>query len=164
MIQSNAHQIVLYLLLVALAGCEPWPRDPNETTRMITDSGVLRVAIIHNPPWTDVSSRPPSGREVELARNFARHLKATPEWHYLDLHESVKALEHGDVDLLIGGLVNASPYAKHAAFTRPYEIAGGRYQGERRRHVLAVRRGENRFLLKLEAFLKQEFPQHPQGS
>lgn len=159
-----ARHAVVCLLAVLVAACDPFPRDPHETTRMIEDSGKLRVGVIHDPPWADTSSHPPRGREIELVNAFARRLDAAPEWHYLGTHDGFKALEHGDIDMLIGGLVNASPYKKKAGFTRPYEKTRGRFEKKHKQHVLAVRRGENRFLLKLDNYLKQEFPQYPGGS
>lgn len=139
------------VICFALAACEPWPRDPEHTTEMILQSGELRIGVIHDPPWIDVRNGEPEGRETELLRDFAGRLDATPQWQVFGVHEGFKALENDEVDLLAGGLVQGMPY-KQVGYTRPYRVTRTE-NGRLQKHVLAVRQGENRFLVTLERFL-----------
>lgn len=146
---------LLFVLVgvAALGACEPWPRDSNNTTEMVLETGTLRVGVIHNPPWTDTNNDKPDGHEIQIVEAFAQSLGVEPEWQSFGTHDGFKALERGELDLLAGGLVKATPY-KSAGFTRPYENSRSE-DGRTLKHVLAVRRGENRFLVILEQFLKQ---------
>lgn len=141
-------------MTLSLLGCEPWPRDPENTTELVLESGKLRVGVIHNPPWVEVRDGNPQGREIRLVEAFAATLDVSPEWQAFGMHDGFRAIEQGEIDLLVGGLVQSSPY-KAAAFTRPYEISRAS-DGRKLQHVLAVQRGENRFLVNLEQFLKQQ--------
>jgi hypothetical protein len=66
----------------------------------------------------------------------------------------ILALEHGTLDLVIGGLTADTPWTKHAAITKPYAEATDP-TGERVQLVMAARPGENAFLLRLERFLRE---------
>lgn len=147
------HLSFALLIAVALSACEPWPRDPENTTELVLESGTLRVGVIHNPPWTDTREGKLQGREIQLVEDFAESLDATPDWQAFGMHDGFRAIEHGEIDLLIGGLIEATPYKK-AGYTRPYEISRTE-DGHKLKHVLAVHSGENRFLVRLEQFLAQ---------
>ena len=66
----------------------------------------------------------------------------------------ILALEHGDLDLVIGGLTADTPWTEHAAITKPYAEATDP-AGEPVKLVMAARLGENAFLLRLERFLRE---------
>lgn len=141
----------LVALLPVLAGCEQYPQDPLDTMEMVKESETLRVGVLHNPPWTDVCNSHYRGREVALLQVFAAELGAKPEWRAFGMHAGFHALESGEIDVLIGGLVKSTPYT-NAGFTRPYSTSRSD-DGKQLEHVIAVRRGENRFLVTLERFL-----------
>ena len=64
-------------------------------------------------------------------------------------------LKHGELDLVIGGLNDKTPWEKDAGLTRAYaESVDTRGQG--RKHVMLVPKGENAFLLELDRFLASE--------
>lgn len=147
-------QIIFALsIALALGACEPWPRDPEHTTEMTVQSGELRVGVIHSPPWTDIRQGEPQGREADLLRKFANELGVTPQWRVFGVHEGFKALEKHEIDLLAGGLVQGMPYKK-VTYTRPFAETRDE-NGKLHKHVLAVRKGENRFLVTLEKFLAE---------
>lgn len=143
------------VLAAVLAGCGTMiPADPGGTLDRVRD-GVLRVGVSPNPPWTDILNRAdPTGLEADLARGFATGLNARIEWTAGGEQQLVDALEHGELDLLVGGLTKDSPWTEKVALTRPYaEADDGR--GGTEQHVMAVRMGENAFLVELETFLDE---------
>jgi polar amino acid transport system substrate-binding protein len=141
------------VLAAVLAGCgTSVPADPEGTLDRVRD-GILRVGVSPNPPWTELRDRAdPTGLETELARNFATGLNAHIEWTTGGEQQLVDALEHGELDLLVGGLTKDSPWTEKVSLTRPYATTDdGR--GGTEQHVMAVRMGENAFLVELETFL-----------
>src|SRR5690606_37034924 len=145
----------LPLLLAGLLGaCDEIPRDPERTLEKVLQRGELRVGLIHAPPHVDGRVSPPRGKEIDLLRDFADQLGVAPRWQVLPLDDAFEALRAGDIDVLAGGLVSASPYASYVAFTRPYSVTPPSFNDEPEQHVLAVRKGENRLLVTLEKFLR----------
>jgi len=198
---------------LVLAACR-FPRDPSDTLERVS-GGTVEVGVLESAPLAAWNGPDPEGVEVDLTADLAQTLSARPNWHArrdMALHE---ALERGDIDLLIGGLVADDPWSGRLAFTRPYLVeslmvegrsgrpldsidgleiavgntylaglvadAGGlpvsvqepaaagkaisiwRLPGEEapegeilltRRHVMAVRLGENAWLLHLEQYLR----------
>ncbi|WP_173922702.1 transporter substrate-binding domain-containing protein [Agromyces sp. Marseille-P2726] len=139
-----------------LSGCGiAIPADPHGTLDRVR-GGELRVGVSHQPPWTETyDDREPSGDEVELVEQFAAALDADVEWAEGGESALVRALERGELDVVIGGIADDTPWAERAAATRAYaESIDDR--GERTKHVMLVRMGENRFLVELERFLDRE--------
>jgi polar amino acid transport system substrate-binding protein len=122
MMERMPTRVLLTFVLVACvcgAGCGSLPRDPKETSRRV-EGGRLRVGLVENPPWVIRTEGEPAGAEVELARQFAREVGATPEWHWGGEQQHMEALEHYQLDLLIGGLTNETPWKKYVGLTSPY--------------------------------------------
>jgi polar amino acid transport system substrate-binding protein len=151
------------LLVPLLAGCGlKIPTDPEGTLDRVA-GGTLRAGISHNPPWTEsgTGTEPagtgtePAGTEADLIRAFAAEHNARVEWVSGGESNLVRQLERGELDLVAGGLTKDSPWSKHAALTQPY-LETSNAQGDKEQHVLAVRTGENAFLVELERFLKEE--------
>ena len=148
--------VLLAAILLALltTGCGSFPADPEDTLERVT-GGVLRVGVSPNPPHTEVrGTAEPVGNEVVLVREFAATLPAEIEWTVGGEEMLILALEHGDLDLVIGGLTADTPWTEHAAITKPYAEATDP-AGERVKLVMAARLGENAFLLRLERFLRE---------
>lgn len=112
---------LIFLLLVCLGGlsCSNLPRDPKETLRSV-QGGRLRVGLVEHPPWVVRTGSEPAGAEVELTREFARELGATPEWHWGSEQQQMEALEHYQLDLLLGGVTNDTAWKKYVGLTSPY--------------------------------------------
>ncbi|WP_341395687.1 transporter substrate-binding domain-containing protein [Arthrobacter sp. G119Y2] len=146
---------VAALLLVAFtfagASCSNFPADPEGTLDRVT-GGTLRVGVSHSPPATDVGGAEPAGTEADLARDFAESLDAGVEWVEGGEEYLMEALKQGDLDLVIGGLTESTPWTGKAAVTRPYAESTNRW-GDSEKHVLAAPLGENAFLSRLEQFL-----------
>lgn len=142
-----------FLTALALAACAPhYPADPHRTLTTVT-GGTLEVGVSHNEPFTSVEGPVPAGSEAELARAFAETLDAEIAWTVGGEEELVGRLEHGQLDLLIGGLTQKTPWKNRVGLTRPYTRVVNEF-GQTEKHVMAVRKGENAFLLELDRFLQ----------
>jgi polar amino acid transport system substrate-binding protein len=86
----------------------------------VRQSKRLRVGLVENPPWVVRAGGEPSGAEVELVRQFASELGAQPEWHWGGEQEQMEAIEHYQLDLLVGGLTNKIAWSKYVGLTSPY--------------------------------------------
>jgi len=63
-------------------------------------------------------------------------------------------LKHGQLDLVIGGLDDKTPWAQHGGLTRVYTESRDS-RGSLHKHVMLVPLGENAFLLELDRFLME---------
>ena len=143
------------VLVLVTTGCAAhYPADPHGTLERVTGS-VLRVGISHNEPFVSVAGPEPSGREVELVEDYATTLDAEVAWTADGEEELVDQLEHGDLDMVIGGLTNKTPWKKKVGLTRPYTQTTDEFD-QTEKHVMAVRKGENAFLLDLDEFLQAQ--------
>jgi polar amino acid transport system substrate-binding protein len=119
------------LALLVLSGCD-FPRDPEGTLDRV-EGGTMRVGVVENPPWVELGPGEPGGVEPELVRRFAAEIDAEVEWVVGPESELVEAMRGFQLDLIVGGLTRAWPYATDAALTRPYvdtEIEIGLPPGE----------------------------------
>lgn len=140
---------------LVLAGCANIPADPNGTLERIED-GVLRVSLTENAPWVqlDGGDGQPAGTEPALIARFAERHGATVEWTPGSEATLVQALERGEVDVVLGGFVEDTPWVEFGAATRPYTETT--VDGESEKHVMLTPLGENAFLVALETFLDEE--------
>ena len=143
-------------VVLMLAGCGiEIPADPDDTLKRV-QGGTLRVGVSPHPPYTvAVPDGAPTGSDVELAAGFAASIGAQPIWTIGGEEPLIKALEHGDLELVIGGLTADTPWAKQAAVTRPYAKVRDS-TGEEVELVMAAPLGENAFVLTLERFLQSQ--------
>lgn len=122
MSRNNRAISVLPLLMFCLAvACSNLPRDPKETLRSV-QTRPMRVGLVEHSPWVVRTIGEPMGVEVELVRQFAATLGTTPEWHWGGEQEQLEALEEYQLDLVIGGLTDRSPWRKYVGMTSPYFI------------------------------------------
>ncbi|MET1051278.1 MAG: transporter substrate-binding domain-containing protein [Mycetocola sp.] len=150
--RSSAQLAVIFLLAVGLTGCgSGFPADPDGTLDRVT-GGNLRVGISANGEWTRVTDDGgPSGTEVELVESFADTIDADIAWVVGGEEGLFTRLEDGDLDLVIGGITDETPWVDRAAITKPYIEVSTSAGPER--HVMAAAMGENAFLVELERFL-----------
>lgn len=144
--------IAIAALAMLLTACGlSIPADPDGTLERVT-GGHLRVGVSHNPPWTDIAGGgTPSGTETELITDFASAHDAEIVWETGGEEQLMKQLRDGQLDVVIGGLTDSSPWATHAALTTPYVEATGN-DGTTEKHVVAVPMGENAFMVALERY------------
>lgn len=146
--------LALAASVLLLSGCNvSIPSDPHGTLDQVV-GGTLYVGAAPNGVFTSVASGEVSGSEVELVEAFAETIDADIEWTVGSEEALVRGLEHGDLDLVIAGLTDATPWLARAGVTRPYGEFTDQ-DGTTHKLVMLVRMGENAFLTELETFLTQ---------
>lgn len=142
------------LLSTALAGCGlTIPTDPDGTLTSVRDAE-LRVGFSPDPGLiTSDGSGDPDGSLHELVSGFADTVDADVDWTEGSEETLVGMLERGDLDLVVGGMTDRSPWIDRAGMTRGYPGIDG---ADGRSIVMLVPLGENGFLSALETYLDQE--------
>ncbi|HJX77060.1 transporter substrate-binding domain-containing protein [Glutamicibacter sp.] len=141
-------------LIVVLAGCsQAIPVDPEGTLNTVRN-GTLRIGLSPHDSFVEIKGSSYQGSEVELAKDFAQSLGATPEFIVGGEESLVKKLEEDQIDLVVGGISSKTPWSKKVGRTRPYTQAIDE-KGKKEKLVLLVPPGENAFLGELEYFLDQ---------
>ena len=105
--------LIALILCVCCAGCGKLPRDPEETLSRVQQSKRLRVGLVEHPPWVVRTAGEPSGAEVELVKQFASDVGATPEWQLEKL-----GLAPTDVKLRTEKHVMAAPPGENGLIKR----------------------------------------------
>lgn len=147
--------VLVVLVALGVTGCGThFPADPDGTLDRVS-GGVLRVGVSPHEPFTTVSSADPSGSEVALVEAYAESIAAQVVWRTGGEEQLVTQLQHGRLDVVIGGLTDKTPWRDQAGLTRPYTESVDEF-GQTRQHVMAAPRGENAFLLSLDTFLQDE--------
>lgn len=149
--------VVTMVTVLALAGCGMQiPADPSGTLDTVR-GGVLRVGVSLNDGFVETGEAgrdEPEGPEVELIEAFAESLGAEPTWTVGAEEALVRQLERGQLDLVAGGLTDATPWVDRAAVTRPYtDVIDD--DGKTLKIVMLAPMGENAFLSALETFLDE---------
>lgn len=141
--------LLFALILFAAAGCD-FPHDQHGTLKRVKNERRIRVGLVENKPWViRGNAGEPSGVEVELVRQFAAELGASPEWVWGGEEEIFTALENYELDLAVGGIIEKTPYKKKIALTNPYftdQIAVGSNSAAKLEEIegktVAVERGD----------------------
>ena len=130
------------LALGALTGCGiSIPTDPNGTLEHVRN-GILRVGVSPNDGWTEFVGDEPSGVDVELVAEFADRLDTEVVWKAGGEEALIGERGELDLDLVIGGLTDKSPWVDRAVLTKPFaEVIGE--DGSSEKHVMAAPLGEN---------------------
>lgn len=141
-------------------GCD-LPRDPRGTLERLGGED-LRVGVTEHEPWTRRANGEAAGIEVDLVREFAGELGTKARFDWGPEQEIFEGLERFELDLVIGGVTDATPWAAKVGLTKPYferevtVIDSGERKSKKKRHVMAVAPGENGFLRRLETFLRRK--------
>jgi polar amino acid transport system substrate-binding protein len=106
------------LLVLVAAACD-LPRDPEGTLERVR-GGVIRVGVIDHAPWVVHGNGDPTGVEVALMQGFARTQDANIRWIEGPEGRLLRALEDGEVDLVVGGLTRERPWDRRLEPSRPY--------------------------------------------
>jgi polar amino acid transport system substrate-binding protein len=158
--ESSSALVTLVLAIVLAGGCD-LPRDPQSTTQTAR-GGVLRVGVVRESPWTTCGSASdgPCGIEIDLVVRLADELNAEIRWFPGGEARLLPALERFELDLVVGGLTDDTPWAGRVGLTRPYLVESSlrppSSTEREHRHVFAVPPGENAWLLAVETFLQRE--------
>jgi polar amino acid transport system substrate-binding protein len=111
-------RVLLGMLFMTLgSGCSI-PSDPNGTLQQVR-GGQLRVGLVENEPWV-VAGNTPAGVEVRLVEELAQELGAQPVWTWGTEQEHMEALHQFELDLVIAGLTDSSPWQEQVGLTNPY--------------------------------------------
>lgn len=138
--------VLLLGLPFLLAGCDDYPKDPAGTLSRVR-GGTLYAGITENPPWAVTENGKASGIEVHLVEEFARSLDAKVQWSEISGPAAMRKLEERKLDIVVGGFLESDPWKSRVGFSRAY-LHGTK-------HVMAVPKGENAWLVALEKFLSE---------
>lgn len=152
-VESGMPVLFAFLIMgvLTLGGCDDYPADPDHSLQTIQQQKLIRVGVIDDRPWVYIENGTPAGIEATMMNAYAQSRGLDITWHPLSKADAFEHLKRGKIDVIIGGLTNASPRKKDAGFTRPYLNA----KDKKDQYVLAVPRGENALLTDLEKFLAQ---------
>jgi len=138
---------------IALTGCGlTIPTDPDGTLERV-DGGVLRVGASPSEGLVEVSGDAVAGPLPTLVEEFATSRDARVEWTVGSEEDLADGLEHGELDLAVGGMTDTTPWTETVSVTRAYDDLPG---ASGRSVVLLVPMGENAMQSALEAFLDTE--------
>ena len=113
---------MLLVLVVAGvgAGCDQLPRDAGGTLKRVR-GGTMRVGVVEHPPWTTLTpGGGAGGLEGALMAELARELGARVQWVRGPESSLLEALRLRELDVVIGGFTDATPWKKEVAFTKPF--------------------------------------------
>jgi hypothetical protein len=134
--------LMVFLMGSVLAGCD-LPRDPEETLETVQGQE-LRVGVLK------------FGQNAEKDRPIVERLAISLEAKLVyvegDAHALFEDLKRGHLHLVIGGVPAATPFAKELGLSKPVGPLHGAHEEEDR--VLAVRPGENAFLLRVNEVIE----------
>jgi len=133
------------------------PSDPDDTLERVRSTGVVRVGVASAPPMVDVSGGTPSGPEADLATAWAARQGASVTWVIGGLDELVDRMEHGEIDLLVGGLTTKSAISTQVALTRAWTTDLDPF-GHTIERVVAAPLGENALVSDLEHWFDEGRP------
>jgi ABC-type amino acid transport substrate-binding protein len=125
------------------------PRDADGALSHI-QHGVIRVGVADNPPWVAVADTDASGIEPTMIAELAGALQAKIKTVHGSETRLMESLHRRELDVVIGGFTDDSPWKKEIALTTPYHE-----DRQGRKHVLALPPGENRWLMRVEKYLHE---------
>lgn len=145
------------VLALGMTGCAVTvPSDPNETLQTLSERS-LRVGASLEPGLVDVDvdveDATLSGPLVDLVEEFAAEIDTSADWTTGSEESLVRMLEAGELDLVVGGMTDQTPWVERAGATRGYTAIDG---ADGRSLVMLVPLGENAMLFVLESFLDEE--------
>jgi hypothetical protein len=136
---------VPFLLLILLAGCGPFPKDPDGTLSRVRAEHVFRVGIVAPGPGPS-----PVGRQRAQAflKGIAEATGAEPALSTGASEPLLARLEDGKLDLVIGALDPASPWVTRVALMPPLHEQVS--LGEHYLLTPMAKNGENAWIMLLE--------------
>jgi hypothetical protein len=134
--------LMVFLVGSVLAGCD-LPRDPEETLETVQGQE-LRVGVLKFGQNAD--------KDRPIVERLGSSLGAKLIYVEGDAHGLFEDLKRGHLHLVIGGVPESTPFAKELGLSKPVGPLHGAYEEENR--VLAVRPGENGFLLRVNEVIE----------
>ena len=108
---------------LALAGCDGYPKDANDTLeRVRAGQRPLRVGWSPAEPWVraKAGNDGPAGVEPDLVRAWAASIGTTIEWVPGGEAQLVQALQRNAVDVAVAGFSDDAPWGGKTGQTQPY--------------------------------------------
>jgi polar amino acid transport system substrate-binding protein len=134
--------LMAFLVGSVLVGCD-LPRDPEETLETVQGQE-LRVGVLKFGQNAD--------KDRPIVERLAASLEAKLVYVEADAHALFEDLKRGHLHLVIGGVPESTPFAKELGLSKPVGPLHGAHEEEE--WVLAVRPGENAFLLRLNEVIE----------
>ncbi len=94
----------------------------NSNANHIDSTKVLKVGVVHNPPFVICENSKISGISVDLWRKMTDSLKIKYDYKEYKYSELVNALEKSELDISIAPLVVTSKLLKRIYFSQPFYI------------------------------------------
>jgi polar amino acid transport system substrate-binding protein len=113
------HACLFLACAIAAAGCQ-FPKDPEGTLDKVRERGLMKVGVTHADPFVNLEGPEPAGVEVELIKEFARHLDVEIEWVEASESQLVELLQGTEIDVMLAGIDRQSVLQQEVALTRPY--------------------------------------------
>lgn len=117
---SRALMTAVAVADLLVGACAELPRDPENGLLRIRAEHRLRVGLLEQPPFVLRTPAGPAGAEVEAVRELARELGAAPEWFWGSEQEHFQALEQHELDIVVGGISDETPWFGRIGLTRAY--------------------------------------------
>ena len=127
------------LILCVCASACGLPRDADGTLEHV-QNGTMRVGVI--------TGAQAGIEESALVRELAHELAASVEWIPGTESDLLKKVHDREIDMVIGGLTDDSPWSAKVALSKPF-------REDSVNHVFALPPGENGWLVRVERFLGQ---------
>lgn len=146
--------LVAIAIVSSLTGCGVTiPSDPDGTLAGVVNSRHLRVGASPAGSALAIDDGEVEGPLAGLVEEFADTYDAEVKWTIGGEEMLVGGLEAGDLDLVVGDMTDATPWADRVSVTRGYTRLPGL---EGRKTVMLVPLGENGIQAALETFLDKE--------
>lgn len=134
--------ILSAFIIVAIAGCN-FPNDPEGTLASVRNATL--DAGVASPELAD--------EDRAALEAIARGAGAELVLHQGNVHDLAAQIEAGQIDILAGCIPEDTPLAEQVALTNPF---GNVKVGDAtHKRVLAIRKGENAFLIFINKALKE---------
>jgi hypothetical protein len=134
--------LMAFLAGLALAGCD-LPRDPEETLETVQGQD-LRVGVL--------KFGENAAKDRPIIERLAKSLEAKLVYVEGDAHALFEELKRGHLHLVMGGVPESTPFEKELGLSKPVGPLHGAREEENR--VIAVRPGENAFLLRVNEIIE----------
>jgi hypothetical protein len=134
--------LIAILVGSGLAGCD-LPRDPEDTLRTVRGR-ILRVGVLNYGENAD--------KDRPIVERLAAGLGSKLVYVEGDAHALFEDLKSGQIHLVIGGVPASTPFGKELGLSKPIGPLHSAHEKEDR--VIAVRPGENAFLLQINQVIE----------
>ena len=145
-------RLLLVFVLLGLAGCGDFPRDPHGTLDKVRAERRFRVGLV--APLGEAGLDP---RAAAMLRQVAGAAGAAPIFDRGDMETMLDRLETGEVELVIGRFEAKSPWSTLVTFAPP--LAKEKQGKTEFMLAAAMRNGENGWIALVEKAARDVAPE-----